>query len=197
MSHFVNISSDFIELCQTPILDLATATITLAYSIGKGVGTLAPAVLDGLETATTILGAAAGALTTLLGGYSLITNITRCKEAARKQKEVATQLETLQNPSQTGVAQETWALCTKMGGIHLNREQLKANKAWRTSLLKACASAMATVGGILGIASAFTGGAAAVGIAIAAVVLGIIGASVGVVSYLSTRRLKKELEAMP
>ena len=186
-----------IRSLPSPILDLATATITLAYSIGKAVNTLAPTVLNGLETATTILGAAAGGLTILLGGYSLVSSVLHCKEARQKQERVSAQLETIKNPSRTGIAPETWSLCKKMGEINLKRAQIKAQKTWRISLLKACASAMATVGGILGIASAFTGGAAAVGIAIAAVVLGIIGASIGVVSYFSTRRLKKELEAMP
>lgn len=183
-----------------PFLDLATGSITLAYTIGKAVSTLAPTVLHGLQTATAILGGAAGGLTILLGGYSLYSNVKNCRLARQRLEKAATQLTALETQLRTpqmGISPELWTTCLNIQKTRLQKEEIKAQKLWRGAILKSCASALSTVSGVLGIVSVFTAGFSAIGIAIAAAVLGGIGVAIGLTSYFSTRRLKAELAALP
>ncbi len=180
------------------LANIASCGLTGIRIIAQKVGTVSQSILSGLQLAATIAGAAAGGLAVLLGGLETALGIRHMRQAYQEKKTIDTQIARFDSRvrSETGIPDNVWSIIRTIRGIQLHREALKANKHFQLSLLRASGGSLATIAGALGIGAAFTAGVAATGIAVSALVIGMIGLGVSIGSYFMRRRLKSEMSTM-
>jgi hypothetical protein len=161
----------------TLVSNMASFGLTGLHIIAKKVGVISQIVLDGIKAACSVAGAAAGESAVILGGIESFLGIRGAVQAYKEKKLVEAKIEKFAELSrpENGIPDHIWEIMRKARGLQLGREGLNANKNFQLSVLKACGGTLATIAGALGIAAAFTTGAAATGIAIAAIVIGMIG----------------------
>lgn len=178
--------------------NMASCVLTGIHIIAQKVHTVSQAVLSGLRLASAIAGAAAGGFSILIGGIETVLGIRNMRQAYKEKKLVDAKIARLEEQPhpETDIPGPIWGILRTARSIQLTREALKANKHFRLSLMRTCGGALVTVGGALGIGAAFTAGVAATGIAVAALVIGMIGMGVSIGSYLLRRRLKSEMATM-
>lgn len=177
------------------LVSIASSTLTGMYFIAQKIQNIGSAILSGIKLAGSIAGAAGGSIAVLLGGLESIFGIRAAVQAYKEKKAVDQKRKAFEEQvhSEKGVPEPIWEIVRKARTLQLGRESLKANKNFQLSVLRTCGGALATVGGALGIASIFTAGIAATGIAIAALVTGMIGAGASIAAYVHKKRLKSEM----
>ena len=174
---------------------IASGSLSSIVFIAQKIRAISDAVLTGLKLAGSIAGAAAGGIGVILGGIESVIGIRAVRLAYKEKKAAEARLATVeaQTQSETGIPENIWGMLRTTGTLHLSRESLRANKNFQRGVFRACGGSLATVAGALGIGAAFTAGTAATGIAVAALVVGMIGLGVSIASYLQRKHLKSQI----
>jgi len=174
------------------VIEIAAACLSGAYVIGTLTNKISQRTSTALCSAGAVLGTAVGSIGILIGGFEISRGIQKALRARRQLHNI--QNSKMPDHSSSGIENNMWDICKRLHSTSTARAELKARKEYTRSILRACNGSLATVGGALAIAGAFTMGWSAIGIGIAAVAVALVSIGLSIGSHIRGRKLKLQMK---
>lgn len=178
---------------------IISTCLSAIYTLGSFTKSMSSVLLTRLHLAASWIGGISGGISIVFGGIEIFLGIKKLRDVSKVWDQITLSIDKLEEEEKRFVPHELqrlWTTCSKLQRKKLLIEQLKARKHYTRAIFQTIAGSFAIVGGALGIASVCTAGWAAVGLSIAAGAAGAAGLGVAICSYLRTRPLKKQIEAI-